>query len=68
DTGKGLSREDREHLFEPFYSGFEGGRGLGLAVVRRIVDDYDGRIEIVSEQNHGTEVILALPVRESPRN
>ncbi len=68
DTGKGLSREDKEHLFEPFYSGFAGGRGLGLAVVRRIVDDYDGRIEIISEQNRGTEVIIALPVRESPRN
>jgi len=68
DTGKGLSREDREHLFEPFYSGFEGGRGLGLAVVRRIVDDYDGRIDIRSEQNHGTEVLITLPVRESPKN
>jgi len=66
DTGKGLSAEAKEHLFEPFYSGFEGGRGLGLAVVRRIVDDYDGRIDIRSELNKGTEVVITLPVREIP--
>jgi two-component system sensor histidine kinase PilS (NtrC family) len=68
DSGKGMTREDKDHLFEPFYSGFEGGRGLGLAVVRRIVDDYDGRIEIRSEVNQGTEVVITLPVRESPEN
>jgi two-component system sensor histidine kinase PilS (NtrC family) len=68
DTGRGMTDEDKEHLFEPFYSGFEGGRGLGLAVVRRIVDDYDGRIDIRSESNKGTEVAITLPVRESPAN
>jgi signal transduction histidine kinase len=68
DTGKGMTDEDKEHLFEPFYSGFEGGRGLGLAAVRRIVDDYDGRIRIRSEVNKGTEVAITLPVRERPAN
>ncbi|MGA2361376.1 MAG: ATP-binding protein [Candidatus Aminicenantales bacterium] len=68
DSGKGMSREEKEHLFEPFHSGFEGGRGLGLAVVRRIVDDYDGRIDIRSELDHGTEVVITLPVRETPKN
>jgi two-component system sensor histidine kinase PilS (NtrC family) len=68
DTGKGMTEEDKEHLFEPFYSGFEGGRGLGLAAVRRIVDDYDGRIRIRSEVNKGTEVAITLPVRERPAN
>ena len=68
DTGKGMTDEDKEHLFEPFYSGFEGGRGLGLAVVRRIVDDYDGRIRIRSEVNQGTEVAITLPARERPAN
>jgi len=65
DTGRGLSDEDKEHLFEPFYSGFENGRGLGLAVVRRIVDDYDGRIEVRSEPGRGTEVLITLPARGS---
>jgi two-component system sensor histidine kinase PilS (NtrC family) len=68
DTGRGMTDEDKEHLFEPFYSGFEGGRGLGLAVVRRIVDDYDGRINIRSVLNKGTEVAIILPVRECPAN
>ena len=62
DTGKGMSEEDKEHLFEPFYSRFDGGRGLGLSIVRRIVDDYEGRINIRSELNQGTEVIIMLPV------
>jgi two-component system sensor histidine kinase PilS (NtrC family) len=65
DTGRGLKEEDKKHLFEPFFSRFENGRGLGLVIVRRIVDDYDGKIEIRSELNQGTEVILTFPAREA---
>jgi signal transduction histidine kinase len=65
DTGRGLSEEDREHLFEPFYSGFGNGRGLGLSIVRKIVDDYDGRIDVRSEASKGTEVTITLPRRRS---
>ena len=68
DTGQGMTEEAKEHLFEPFYSGFEGGRGLGLAVVKRIVDDYDGRIDVRSEPGRGTEVAITLPLREGPAN
>jgi signal transduction histidine kinase len=64
DTGRGLSEEDQEHLFEPFYSGFENGRGLGLSIVRKIVDDYDGLIEVRSELQKGTEVLITLPPRK----
>ncbi|MEW5900043.1 MAG: ATP-binding protein [Acidobacteriota bacterium] len=64
DTGLGIKKEEKEHLFEPFYSRFENGHGLGLAVVRRIVDDYDGRIEVESEPGRGTEVTLIFPVKE----
>jgi signal transduction histidine kinase len=66
DTGIGMSREEVGRLFEPFHSGFEGGRGLGLALVRRIVDDYEGRIEVRSEKHKGTEITISLPVRERP--
>lgn len=66
DTGMGLTAEAKEHLFEPFHSGFEGGRGLGLAVVRRIVDDYEGRIDVRSELDKGTEVVITLPARDMP--
>lgn len=64
DTGKGMTDEDKEHLFEPFYSAFENGRGLGMSIVRKIVDDYDGRIDVRSELNKGTEVLITLPVRK----
>jgi signal transduction histidine kinase len=56
---------DRENLFQPFYSGFGTGRGLGLSIVRKIVDDYDGRIEVRSELNKGTEVQITLPLRRA---
>ena len=59
----GMTDEDKAHLFEPFYSGFESGRGLGMAGVRRIVDDYDGTIEVDSELNKGTEILITLPLR-----
>jgi signal transduction histidine kinase len=65
DTGRGMTEEDQEHLFEPFYSGFENGRGLGLSIVRKIVDDYDGRIDVRSELHKGTEVAIMLPVRRA---
>lgn len=65
DSGKGMTEEDKEHLFEPFYSGFENGRGLGMSIVRRIVDDYDGRIDVRSELNKGTEVLITLPLRKA---
>jgi two-component system sensor histidine kinase PilS (NtrC family) len=65
DTGRGMSDVDRENLFQPFYSGFGTGRGLGLSIVRKIVDDYDGRIEIRSELNKGTEILITLPVRKA---
>ena len=48
-----MTDEEKDHLFEPFYSGFENGRGLGMAIVRRIVDDYDGRIDVRSELERG---------------
>jgi two-component system sensor histidine kinase PilS (NtrC family) len=65
DTGRGLQEEEKKRLFEPFFSRFENGRGLGLVIVRRIVDDYDGRIEVRSEFRKGTEIIMTFPAREA---
>jgi signal transduction histidine kinase len=62
DTGVGMTEQTLEHVYEPFYSGFEGGRGLGMAVVRRIIDDYQGRIDLKSELNKGTEIDITLPL------
>jgi len=63
DTGRGMSEEEQKHMFEPFFSRFEGGIGLGLAVVKKIVEDYEGRIHVSSETLRGTEVCVTLPQR-----
>lgn len=62
DTGRGMSSAEQARIFEPFYTRFEGGRGLGLAVVRQIIDGYAGKIEVFSEPKVGTEVYLNLPL------
>lgn len=65
DTGKGMTEEERERIFEPFYSGFREGKGLGMSIVRQIVKDYEGRIEIDSQLYKGTEVRITLPVNQA---
>ena len=65
DTGRGLTEDERKRLFEPFFSHFENGHGLGLVVVRGIVSDYDGRIEVRSEPGKGTEISLFFPFKEA---
>jgi len=68
DTGLGMDSEVKKRLFEPFYSGFSGGRGLGMAVVRRIVDDYNGTIEVDSVPGGGTTVSIFLPPSARPES
>jgi len=65
DTGKGLSSEEKEHFFEPFFPGADAGKGIGMTVVRRIVDDYEGRIQVISEPGKGTELTITLPIKET---
>ncbi|MGD2294503.1 MAG: ATP-binding protein [Candidatus Aminicenantes bacterium] len=64
DTGQGMTEEIQQRIFEPFYTGFHTGKGIGMTVVKRIVEDYEGRIEVFSKSNEGTEVIIALPQRK----
>ncbi len=54
---------EREELFEDVPSEFESGAEIGMAVVRRIVDDYNGRIRFRSDREKGTEVVISLPVQ-----
>lgn len=65
DTGKGMTSEERENLFRPFYSRFKSGMGIGMSVVRRIVDECRGKIWVTSELNKGTDVQIILPQRQS---
>jgi two-component system sensor histidine kinase PilS (NtrC family) len=64
DTGKGMTEEEKRQIFEPFYSGFTRGNGIGMSVVRRIIDDYGGKIEVDSQPYQGTKVLITLPRKE----
>jgi two-component system, NtrC family, sensor histidine kinase PilS len=60
DTGMGMTPQQTEKIFEPFQSNFEGGTGLGLAVVYQIVQAHEGKVWARSKQGQGTTFILRL--------
>jgi signal transduction histidine kinase len=64
DTGTGIPPEVRDHIFEPFFTtkGAGKGTGLGLPIVRDIIQSYQGLIEVHSEPHAGTGFIVRLPV------
>jgi len=65
DTGGGISAEQMEMIFEPFYTTkvAEQGTGLGLSISRKILESLGGTVEIESEVGKGSVVILSLPFR-----
>jgi signal transduction histidine kinase len=63
DTGVGMPREAAASAFEPYFSTKEAGVGLGLSLVRRIVEGHGGRIALDSTPGQGTTVRVFLPVR-----
>ncbi|WP_025323235.1 two-component system sensor histidine kinase NtrB [Deferrisoma camini] len=66
DTGRGLTPEEREHMFDPFYTTRPTGTGLGLAVVHQIVEQHGGRIQVESIRGRGTRVTVWLRTRGRP--
>jgi signal transduction histidine kinase len=64
DNGPGIPPETREHIFDPFYSGREAGRGLGFGLSKawRCVTDHGGRIEVGGRPGQGAEFVITLPV------
>ena len=61
DTGRGMSEEEIGRLFTPFSTAFDGGTGLGMAIVRRIVEEHGGAIDVDSRPGEGTTVTILLP-------
>jgi signal transduction histidine kinase len=63
DNGPGIDAQVREHLFDPFYSGREAGRGLGFGLPKcwRIAELHGGRIEVDSEPGEGTTFKIVVP-------
>jgi signal transduction histidine kinase len=62
DTGAGLTREECERLFTPYYTSKQHGTGLGLAIVQSVVSDHGGKISVESEPRRGTTFRIELPV------
>ena len=65
DNGIGIPPEERERVFEIFYSTRKGGTGLGLAIVDRIARGHGGRVRVESEPGEGTTVTVELPASTS---
>jgi len=68
DTGCGIERSKLAKVFEPFYTTREMGTGLGLAVVKRILDAYDGTIDLQSHAGQGTVCRVWIPGRAFPKD
>lgn len=62
DNGQGIAPEDRQRVFEPYYSTKDSGTGLGLPIVKRIVEDHDGYIRALGNDPKGTRMVIELPV------
>lgn len=64
DNGIGISKENINKIFNPFFTTKEEGTGLGLAVSNRIIQDHNGYITIDSSINQGSLVVIYLPIHE----
>jgi signal transduction histidine kinase len=63
DTGPGIEPQQEERIFRPFWSGDDGGTGLGLTIARELALALGGRLELHSEPGRGSRFVLVLPVR-----
>jgi two-component system nitrogen regulation sensor histidine kinase NtrY len=61
DTGSGLTPEECERIFTPYYTSKQHGIGLGLAIVQSVVSDHGGTISVKSEPGRGTTFVIELP-------
>ena len=67
DTGAGLTPEECDRLFTPYYTTKQHGTGLGLAIVQSVVSDHGGRISVESESGVGTSFHIDLPTKPRPK-
>jgi signal transduction histidine kinase len=66
DTGAGLTREECERLFTPYYTSKQHGTGLGLAIVQSVISDHQGKISVESQPGKGTKFRIRLPIGTPP--
>ena len=64
DSGEGISPEDMERIFRPYYTTKEKGTGLGLSIVKRMINQHQGAIEVDSKKGEGTIFIIKINLRK----
>jgi nitrogen fixation/metabolism regulation signal transduction histidine kinase len=64
DTGEGVSKENMQKLFDPFFSTKRTGLGLGLAMTKRVVEEHGGKADFQSTEGKGSVMTISLPIRE----
>ena len=62
DTGKGMTKQQQQKVFKPFFTTKQGGLGVGLALVKRIMERFEGSVELTSQELEGTRVCLNFRV------
>ncbi len=65
DNGSGMDRQTRAHIFDPFFSTKTDGTGLGLAVVKAVIESHQGRIAVYSRPGRGCRFRIFLPCRQA---
>ena len=68
DSGPGISPENFEKIFEPMFSTRAFGVGLGVPIIKKVIEQHHGRVEISSQLGEGTTVTLWLPIAKSEEN
>jgi signal transduction histidine kinase len=63
DSGGGITREEAERIFTPYYTTKTHGTGLGLAFVQSVVSDHGGKISVSSDPGHGATFTIELPAK-----
>ena len=64
DNGKGISEDNAARIFEPKFTTKSSGMGLGLAIIKNIIENYQGTITFETEINIGTEFLVSFPINK----
>lgn len=68
DTGRGIAESNYDRMFRPYFTTKKSGTGMGLPMVRRIVEEHGGQITFESEEGKGTRFLILLPVDPEKRS
>jgi two-component system, NtrC family, sensor histidine kinase HydH len=63
DTGSGIPQDQRQKIFDPYYTTKSKGSGLGLAIVQKIIEAHGGRIAVKSTEAKGTSFLISVPCK-----